>query len=125
MSESLLTEIASDHRHWLLEIERWETAVANWRERQRTFASEIADRVGAHGKLLEEHAAALKSLRHEIADCERAMMARKPDEALRGLHAKEATGHERQRAVHDRLQEAQHLLGAALAALKHGPNRQE
>lgn len=125
MSESVLTEIAGDHKHWLQEIERWESALDGWRERHREFASEMTKRIAAHSKLLDEHTAALAALRHEITDCERAMLAKKPDDALRGLHARESSAHEKQRAVHERLQEAQYLLAAALAALKHGPARQE
>jgi hypothetical protein len=73
---------------------------------------------------MQEHSAALESLRHEIAETERRMVGKQPDDVIVGQHQKAAAAHEKERAVHERLKQSHHLLLAALATLKHGPNRQ-
>lgn len=121
MLESTITEFANDHKHWLQELDRWEGVLEVWKAQRQSAADEIDALIRRHRELLQDHELAVGSLRHEIAECERRMMANSPDDAVAGGHRKSAAAHEQERSAHERLKRSQHLLLAALATLKHGP----
>ena len=126
MSEIMLKEIGGDHRHWLAEIERWEVYLRLWKQQQETLTDEIAKRVQEHGQQLSEHARMLDSLRHTIADCERALsIGSHVPTTLQTQHEMDSRLHEQQRAAHERIKAEHHRLMLAFAMLKGEQFREE
>jgi septal ring factor EnvC (AmiA/AmiB activator) len=126
MPEAPLSELISDHKHWLSEIERWEGYVQTWNQQQAALAREIETLLADHGRQLKEHAQAVVSLKRGIVECERMIAGGKCDarEAAR-RHSREAGLHDEQRNIHERLKRTHHTLMAGLALLKGQPFREE
>jgi hypothetical protein len=126
MAEALTNEMGGDHKHWLLEMERWQSYLRVWNEQQAALADEVAAIIQNHGRQLRENAQAVETLKRGIVDCERAMLAGTsvPREAAQ-RHAREAALHDEQRVVHERLKQSHHTLMAAQALLKGQPCREE
>ena len=126
MSEPTFKEIGGDHKYWLAEIERWEVYLRVWRQQQESLAGDVTKLIQVHGRQLGEHAGNLESLRHTIADCERAVsIGSHAPTTLQTQHEMDSLLHDQQRTVHERLKDQHHRLMLALAMLKGEPFRDE
>jgi hypothetical protein len=125
MSSVSTADIASDHKHWLLELERWEGYLRTWTKQQEGLTKETARLVREHGESLEQHARAVEGLRHDIAECERLFASGLSIEKAKERHLADAARHDEQRNLHERLKQSHHQMMAALASIKGQPCREE
>ena len=125
MPTASTADIASDHKHWLLELERWDGYLRTWTKQHERIAEETEKLVCEHGEALKQHARAVESLRHDIAECERLFASGRPPEKPIERHLTHAARHDEQRNLHERLKQSHHQMMAALASLKGQPCREE
>ena len=124
-------EMQRDHKHWLREIERWESYVRSWAAHQQDLLEEIRrleQSVQEHGLELTAHADAIQQHKREILSCERATFEHAPDADIRPVaerHLRGEAGHEQLLKEHESLRQFHHTLVAALALIKHQPLRGE
>lgn len=127
-SKPTLVELQADHRHWLREVERWESNLDLWTSEQSLFVKEIArlqQVIQAHGSELQKHASALKAVKEEIVASEREMAGRQGPEiaaTLAEAHSKIEGKHAAQRDLHERIKRIHHTLTTQLATCKREPH---
>jgi hypothetical protein len=122
MPTTPVVDKAADNKHWLAEIERWESYLRIWRKQQESVAAEIESWIKAEAQQLERHASGVEALKQAIVDCEREMMTKS---ASAGATSRVATLHDEQRHAHERIKRIHHNLLACLAILKAKPLREE
>ncbi len=129
-TQTSVSEMQADHRHWLREIERWENYVNVWAEQEKRLTEEYTRMIHAvdqHGAHIKQHARDIAELKATIVECER-KMASTDDEVtdeLADQHEKGTARHHDQRDVHEKLKKKHHTLMAAMAVFQQKPFRDE
>lgn len=126
MAQMTPIELGRDHKHWLAEVERWQSYLRLWTQQQASLAKDVDRVIRGHGQQLSEHAKSLEDLQHSIADCERTLTGgAQAAAALQTQHEMDLRLHEEQRTFHEQLKATHHRLMLALAILKGEPFREE
>jgi hypothetical protein len=128
-----ISEMQSDHKSWLKDIDRWEFYLRNWSNEHQELLDGFArfkQRVEQYGRDLKSHAEAIQKHKGEILACERMMVERHPgaddaDQPLAESHAKDADLHQAQHVLHEQLKKVHHTFLAQLGMLRHSPNRED
>lgn len=119
-------DIGHDHKHWLAELERWQSYQRLWGEQQVKATQDVSRVLQEHEQQLKKHVIALDALLRTIANCERAASsAAASTEVLQNQHEMDSRLHNEQRAEHERLKAAHHRIMLAVSILKGEPFREE
>src|SRR5688572_18399874 len=124
MPATVMADAAADHKHWLAEIERWESYLRLWQKERDGVAAEIESWIKAEARQLDEHSRGIAALKQSIVEAERQMMTPSA-QANADREAKVATLHDKQLHAHDRIKRIHQNLLACLAILKAKPLREE
>lgn len=129
-TQTSVTDMQADHKHWLSEIERWENYVAVWEEQEKNLTEQytrMLHAVDQHGRHIKQHAHDVADLKATIIGCEQKMMGGHGDVAdtLVNQHEKGTARHDEQRAVHESLKQEHHTLMAAMAVFQQKPFQDE
>jgi len=133
MVQRKISDLQSDHRIWLNEIDRWQFYLRSWFNEQQQLQDGFAkfkEQLDQYGRDLQAHADAIERHKNEILACERAMV-EKPkggddaEPALAKAHAKSADHHKEQQALHEQLNRMHHTFLAQLGMLRHGSSRND
>jgi len=129
-TQESVTNMQTDHQHWLREIERWENDVSVWGEQQKRLTEEytrMQHAIDPHGGHIHQHVRDIAELKATIVACERKMMEGSDDAtgALAQQHETGTTRHDDQRAVHEKLKQEHHTLMATMAMFQQKPFRDD
>jgi hypothetical protein len=125
---STTLEIQTDHRHWLRELDAWESCLALCQSEQALLVNELErlqQVIQNHGSVMEKHARAIQSERQQIAASERELPgceARPVGHPVADAHARIDAQHVEQRSLHERIKRIHHSLMTQLAMYKDRPS---
>jgi hypothetical protein len=122
------TEMQNDHKHWLRELDIWNSYLRTWKNQQADLvaeASRLQELIEQHGTDLEAHVKSIDGHNREIVECERAMVEHPVEGTIEVLHDVCSSHHEEARITHERLKQIHHTLMVQLAVLRHEPFREE
>jgi len=133
MHPRTITDMQSDHRVWLREIERWQFYLREWSNEHQDLLDGFArfqERIEQYGRDLKAHADAIEKHKDEILACERFMAeahrgGEEPEPTLADSHAKSAGHHEEQHRLQEHLKRTHHTFLAQLGMLRHYPSRED
>ena len=125
MPTETISDMQTDHRVWLRDIERWDYDVDIWQSHKAELLASaehfveivktFCDDVDAHGLAVADH-------RQRVVDCERNMVEHtSTDTEQRDLaesHQRNSELHDEHLSRHRRLEQLRHRLMAQLCALK-------
>lgn len=123
MSESTLSVLQADHRHWLRDVDRWKTYLGTWDQEKESFiegAKRFQQRVDQYCADLKTYAETLEAHCQEIACAERLALESSVSSkgALEKGHDNRAKHHEALHRLHERLQQRYHAISTLLAAIQ-------
>ncbi len=128
-----ISDMQTDHKHWLGEIERWQGSARTWISQEQRLVDEIEQfqqLFKRYGADLKAHEAALDAHLKEIVDCERGMVEKHrrgvdAEPALVEFHRTESDHHAEQLRQHERLKRLHHILATQIAMLREAASHEE